>query len=412
MSWALLRRHVGFRRLWAAGAVSMCGDWLSFVAVSVLALTHGDSALALAMVFAGHSLPGAMLAPVAGALVDRFDRRHVLIAVDVAAAVVTMAMAIAAATGQLAIVSLLLWLRSALTAAVPPAESAAVRRLVAVDELAPANALLAATWSTAYIAGMALGGAVALLGPTLALALDAVSFAVAAAIHTLLPPLPVARAPSRLWTAVVETPRDTMAALRVAGGNRPLLAAVLAKAPLGLAAGAAWIGLNLIGASARPFGAAALSFGVLQAIRGAGTGIGPIVAARLVARGARPTRLRQTAVGLMFAAVAALAIAREPWSLAIVALVWGLGTGTNWVMAHTALQTHASDLEIGRLAAFDELLVTLAMVISAFVGALVAEQISIAAAPLAGVALGILGVLAAAGVVAMVGSAPDSTPTP
>ncbi|MBK9031247.1 MAG: MFS transporter [Myxococcales bacterium] len=393
---SLLRQHAGFRRLWAAGAVSLCGDWLSFVAVSTLALTGGGGAMALAIVFAAHALPGALLAPVAGTLVDRFDRRGVLIAADVLAALATAGMAAAAAVGWLAAIQGLLLVRSAITSAVPPAESAAVRRLVGPDQLTAANAILAATWSTAYVAGMALGGAAAMLGPTLALVLDALSFAVAASIHATLPRLPVARAPSRLWPAILAAPRDTVLALRVAAANRPLLAAVLGKSPLAFAAGAAWISLNLIAVDAHPFGAAALSFGLLQAIRGAGTGIGPAVAARLVARGASAFVLQHAAVALMLVAVAGLTVARSPLALAVVALTWGLGTGTNWVMAHTAMQRHASDLEIGRLAAFDELVVTLAMVASAFIGAVVVEEAGVAAAAAVAVALGVVGAAAVA----------------
>lgn len=402
---SLLRRHAGFRRLWAAGAVSLCGDWLSFVAVSMLALSHGDGAMALALVFAAHALPGALLAPVAGTLVDRFDRRTVLIVVDVLAAIVTIGMTAAAAAGWIGAVQGLLLVRSAVTAAVPPAESAAVRRLVAPHELTTANAILAATWSTSYVAGMALGGAAALLGPTLALGLDAASFALAAAIHTTLPRLQVTRAPSRLVAALLATPRDTLIALGVAVRNRPLLAAMLAKSPLGLAAGAAWVSLNLIAATAQPFGSAALSFGILQAIRGAGTGIGPLIAARLVTRGVAPRALHVAAAALMLTSITGLAIARAPWALAIVAMGWGLGTGTNWVMAHTAMQHHASDLEIGRLAAFDELLVTLAMVVSAFIGAAVIDGAGTTAAALVSVGLGLVGLAAVAIVVAVATSA-------
>ena len=411
---SLLRRHRGFGRLWAAGAVSLCGDWLSFVAVSVLALTSGGGPFALALVFAAHALPGAALAPVAGALVDRFDRRKVLIAADALAALVTGAMAVAAALHAFVAVQMLLLVRSAITSAVPPAESAAVRRLVGPGDLVAANAILAATWSVAYVAGMALGGAAALLGPTLALALDAGSFAIAAAIHATLPPLPVAREDSRLLAVVRAVPRDTVLALRAAAAHRPLLTAVLAKTPLALAAGAAWIALNLVGAEAQPFGAAALSFGILQAIRGAGTGIGPIAATALAGRGVAAAHLQNAARTLMLGAVAWLAIARDPVSLTAVALVWGIGTGTNWVMAHTELQRHATDLVIGRLAAFDELLVTIGMTLGAFVGAAAAVASGAGASALAGVALGLLGLAAAAAVVARAtrpGASGDATET-
>src|SRR5205823_2450338 len=51
----VIRRNAAFRRLWAAGAVSLVGDWLSFVAVAILALSSGGGAFALALVFAAHA---------------------------------------------------------------------------------------------------------------------------------------------------------------------------------------------------------------------------------------------------------------------------------------------------------------------------------------------------------------------
>lgn len=407
---SLLRRRPGFRRLWAAGAVSLCGDWLSFVAVSVLALTGGGGPLALALVFAAHTLPAAFLSPVAGAIVDRVDRRKVLVVADLLAAVVTAAMTVAAALGSVAVIGGLLLVRSAITSAVPPAESAALRRLVNEDELVGANAVLAATWSTAYVIGMALGGFAALLGATLALALDAASFAIAAGLHATLPPIPVeppgpgddpARS-MRLHRVLRATPRDTIAALRVACGRRPLLRAVLGKTPMALAGGAGWITLNLLAAAVEPFGAAALSFGVLQAFRGAGTGIGPAATTWAVERGASERRLLHASRALMLAAIAWLAIARDPVSLAAAALLWGMGTGTNWVLSHVGIQRHASDRVIGRLAAFDELLASVAMAAGAVIGALVVERASLAAAALTGVGLGLAGQAVSALLVARV----------
>ncbi|MEZ4358927.1 MAG: MFS transporter [Kofleriaceae bacterium] len=402
---AVVLRNSGFARLWAAGAVSLVGDWLSFVAVASLAIGHGGDAFGLAMVFGAHALPGALLAPVAGALVDGLDRRRVLIAADAIASLVTVGMMLAALAEQLALVSLLLLARSAVSAVVPPGESAAVRVLVPEPDLLAANSLLAATWSVAYVVGMALGGVAATLGPALALGIDAASFAVAAAIHATLPalPSPAARRPVR--AILRDTPADTIAALRVAARSRPLLRAVLGKMPLGLASGSAWVALNLVGALSTPFGSAALSFGVLQAIRGAGTGIGPLVTNHLARRGVSERLLQGIAVALALAAMTGLAIARTPLALALVCLLWGTGTGANWVLSHAALQRHSDDAVIGRLAAFDELLVTLAMVLSALAGAALITWIDLAAGPLAAGALGALGVTLALATVRIVGAA-------
>src|SRR5262245_15231430 len=73
---SLLLRRPAFRRLWAAGTVSLVGVWLSFVAISRLALDAGGGALALATVFAVHLVPRAWFMPLAGVVADRFDRRR------------------------------------------------------------------------------------------------------------------------------------------------------------------------------------------------------------------------------------------------------------------------------------------------------------------------------------------------
>jgi hypothetical protein len=249
---------------------------------------------------------------------------------------------------------------------------------------------------------MSLGGAAAMLGPALALALDAATFATAAIIHATLPPMPAPPSNGAVASPLAlvrTTPRDTIAALRVAAARRPLLAAVLGKAPFGFAGGAAWIALNLVGDAARPFGAAALSFGILQAIRGAGTGVGPAIAARLARSGVTDHALQWASRLALLAALVGLAFARTPLALTAVAFVWGLGTGTNWVLCHAAMQRESPDDVIGRLAAFDELLVTLAMVTSAFAGAAAVSLFGLSAASLTGVTLGTLGLLAAAAVV-------------
>jgi hypothetical protein len=273
---------------------------------------------------------------------------------------------------------------------------AALRRLVAEDELVAANAILAATWSTSYVVGMFLGGLAATLGPTVALALDAASFAIAAGLHASVPPIPTAQRGGNLLALVRAVPGDTVVALRVAFAHRPLLAAVLGKSPLAIAGGAGWIALNLIGDRAHPFGSAALSFGVLQAIRGAGTGVGPATATWLIARGVREAALQHAAWAIMLSALVGLAFARDPLTLASVTLAWGVGTGTNWVLCHVAIQRHAADRVIGRLAAFDELLASVAMAAGAVAAAIVAEQVGLRAAALTGVGLGLIGLAVAA----------------
>ncbi|MBZ0232752.1 MAG: hypothetical protein K8M05_10520, partial [Deltaproteobacteria bacterium] len=140
----------------------------------------------------------------------------------------------------------------------------------------------------------------------------------------------------------------------------------------------------------------------LQAVRGAGTGIGPAIAARLERAGVTEDTLHWLARLTMLTAVGALAIARTPAALLVASLLWGVGTGSNWVLAHTALQRHSPDEVIGRLAAFDELLVIVAMVLGAFAGAAAATVVGPGAAAMVGVVLGALAIATAAAIVAAV----------
>src|SRR5688572_26746658 len=117
---SLLRRSPGFRRLWLGELTSLMGDWLSYVAVSLVAIRNGQGALALAWVFAAHVLPSALLSPLAGWVADRFDRRRVLMAAHLVQAVVTVAMAAMAFGGHVAAMQAFLFIRSAVGAVVHP----------------------------------------------------------------------------------------------------------------------------------------------------------------------------------------------------------------------------------------------------------------------------------------------------
>lgn len=373
----LLRLRPAFRRLWLAGTLSLLGDWLGFVAVSLLAVEHGGGAVALATLLAVHALPHALLTPIAGVVADRFDRRKILLIAPLFQAGLTLLVALAASGGEVGLVQLLLLARGTATAFVIPAETASLRHTVESDELMTANAVVSGTWSLTFVAGMALGGVIAVLGPTPAILLDALSFVGAAALLRGLPPMPPegSRDGNRagLGRMLLSVPADLWAAFRQAVARPELLRAIFSKAPVAIAGGAGWVVLNLV-AGKGAFGAAALSLGILQAVRGAGTGLGPVVVAKLPVASRAAALAPHLAAGLTFTAIAVFPLVESvPVALLVVALLWGMGSGANWVLSSSALQRLASDRFIGRLASIDDLATTAAMVGGAFVGAVVLE---------------------------------------
>jgi predicted MFS family arabinose efflux permease len=273
------------------------------------------------------------------------------------------------------------------------------RRVVHEDELLAANAFLSGTWSVTYVAGMAAGGALATLGPALAMTLDAASFLGAALLLRSLPPLLPDRAAAPAGPVLGRLPADLREALAHAWARPDLFRAVFAKAPVAVAAGGGFIVLNLVANDRAPFRSAAFSLGLLQAVRGAGTGLGPILAAAWVRRGRSSEAVGKLAVALAMGAITVFALGPPAALLLPVVFLWGAGSGSNWVLSSADVQRLAPDRFVGRLAAVDDLAVTLGQVVGALAGGAVADAAGLPAAAAwvsLGLGMGVAGALLAA----------------
>ena len=136
-----------FFRLWLASVASSLGDWVAFVAIVALAArVSGNSEAAVGLVLSARLLPGFFLAPVLGVLVDRWDRRRVMVACDIGRGLVMASLPFIDTIAGLFMASLLLEL---LTLMWSPAKEASVPNLVPKDYLATANSLsLVAAYGT------------------------------------------------------------------------------------------------------------------------------------------------------------------------------------------------------------------------------------------------------------------------
>ena len=137
-----------FFRLWLAQVVSATGDWLGLLAISILAIRvgAGNEGAALSLVLAARIVPGFFFGPVAGVLVDRWDRKRTMVTCDVGRAAVMVVLPFVDTLIGLFIASLVL---EALTMLWGPAKEASVPHVVPEDQLATANSLsLVAAYGT------------------------------------------------------------------------------------------------------------------------------------------------------------------------------------------------------------------------------------------------------------------------
>jgi predicted MFS family arabinose efflux permease len=188
--WALLRRR-DFGLLWAGGLISETGDWLLLVGLPVWVLRVTGSSLVTATVFLVGLLPGLVVGPLAGVLVDRWDRRRTLVAVSLAQAVFLLPLLAVDGRDRLWVVYLVTAVEAALGQLNDPARNAMVPALVGPADLVEANALIGLSGNLARLVGSPLGGVlVELAGLPGLVAGDAISFLAGAGLLALVAPAP------------------------------------------------------------------------------------------------------------------------------------------------------------------------------------------------------------------------------
>ncbi len=175
--------QVDFRSLWLAGLISDAGDWMLFVALPILVYSETGSALGTALAFLIELAPGVVLAPWAGALADRFDRRRTLLVLSLLQAIVLLPLVWVGSRGGLAVLYGVILAEASLSALFDPAKNALLPTLLAPDELISANALIAFNESAGRLIGGPLGGLLLAAGQLrLILVADAVTYLLAAVL--------------------------------------------------------------------------------------------------------------------------------------------------------------------------------------------------------------------------------------
>ena len=353
---SLLRRNRDVRLVFGAQVVSYLGDWFTFVAFAGLVEDLTKSRFLVSLVLVSLTLPGFLMSAVAGSVADRFDRRRVLVAVSVLQAVAALGLLLVGTTGVwIGFVSQILI--SGLASFVGPATSAAVPNITDNDDdLRRANALFGSTWGVMLAVGAALGGLVAsTLGRNAAFVADALSFVLAAACFARVR-RPMQSHDTQPTTARRVRPMDDMReALAIARQDKVILALICSKATFAVGAG---IVSQLAVLASNAFHVGDAGRGFLIGARGVGSGLGPIIGARIAGRDmARLLKVCGVA-GLLFSACYLGAALSPSIGIAAVCIALAhLSGGAQWTLSTLGLQMESPDHVRGRVMAGDMALV-------------------------------------------------------
>ena len=193
-----------FRALFASYLLSLVGDQVAKVALTVLVFMRTGSATLTALTYALTFLPALVAGPLLSGLADRYPRRQVMISADVARAALIALMAIPGV--PLVILCALLVAVQMLAAPYDAARAATLRVILSGDRYVVGSSVSNISYQVAQVVGFAAGGfLVAGTNPSAALVIDAMTFVVSAAVLR-------TWVRSRPAPAIIEPPRDGAAA--------------------------------------------------------------------------------------------------------------------------------------------------------------------------------------------------------
>jgi predicted MFS family arabinose efflux permease len=338
------------RRLAAARLISITGGAAAYTALmfTVYERTRSPAWLSVALLLT-FGVNG-FVAPLAGAIGDRFDRRRVMIVSDLAGVAAFAAMAFAGDPGWLlalafvsAVVETPFWMASA----------AAIPNMVEPSELSWANGLVSLGRNAGVMVGPAIGGVlVAAIGPAWVFGLNAVTFAVSAVLVWTI------RAPFAGDRSDASEHRGLRAGFVFIARDRVLRTLVLAWTGL-------VFGLGLVMVADVPlvehFHAGSIGYGLLITFWGAGSVVGSF-AGRYLNEDREP---RALFLGMALVAVTTAAIAVSPWfwPVLVVALLSGVGDATVLVAEQGIQQRRTPDAVRSRVIAASEGLTSITFVL-------------------------------------------------
>jgi MFS family permease len=178
---ALLRRNADYRHLWIGQVVSEIGFTFNAVAVLALIMEKSGSGLVVALVFLSRAIPSVAAAPFAGVLLDRLERRHVMIASDVFRAAVALLFVLTIDASHPTLLYVLSGLLSFAAPFFTAGRAAILPSIASAEELHTANSITQTTsWATQAAGAMLGGWGVAKLGQSGAFVLNAATFAFSA----------------------------------------------------------------------------------------------------------------------------------------------------------------------------------------------------------------------------------------
>lgn len=361
------------RRLWAAQIVSVFGDFLAIFAVlSYVSFNLNASAAQVTLISVAFMIPFALIGPVAGVFVDRWNVKRTMIASDLIRAGLALALVIGVGLNE---IYALLFLLSAVSTFFIPAQTVTLRTLVPPQGLLAANALVQQAFQVMRIISPALAGAmVGWFGASSCYYLDTLTFLFSA---SMIASLVIARAP--VTPAKGSHPLRSVLNDLLAGVKFIFTHPTISFVILAMAAGMFAISCfgPLIAVYVRDeLHANSLAFGIINSLIGLGMIAGTFAISRF---GKQVSKTHLALWGLLTMGAFVVVLAAFKTVLAASVGMFGLGVGVLFVIvsAQTIMQGRTPIEMVGRVSSSFMAVLSIAQLIGLVISGSLAQTLGI-----------------------------------
>jgi MFS family permease len=343
-------KHRNYRLFFAGQSVSLIGTWMTRIATSWLVYRLTGSAAMLGLVGFAGQIPSFLLAPLAGVLVDRWDRHRLLVWTQGLALLQSAALAALTLTGSIHIAHVLLLslFQGLINAFDMPARQAFVVEMVERRaDLPNAIALNSSMVNAARLLGPSIGGVIiAAVGEGWCFAIDATSYLAVIASLLLMRLAISARPPASREKRVLSELREGW---RYVVGSAPIRSILLLLALVSLVGMPYTVLMPIFAANILHGGPHTLGF--LMAATGVGALFGSVfLANRRTVLGLG--RVIPLTAALFGAGLIGFALSRTLWLSLPLLLATGIGFMIAMAASNTLLQTLVDDDKRGRVMSF------------------------------------------------------------
>ncbi|BFU77318.1 MFS transporter [Arcobacter sp. 15-2] len=363
----LLKTHKVVRQLSAVQFIAYFGAWFTNVAIYSMLVKFGASPILIATVAAMHLIPGIVLSPFNGSIVDRIEVKKLMMILLSVELCMTLGFLLINSLNDVWLLLLLLFIRMGSASMFFTTEMSLLPKLLKGKALVKANEIHSIIWSFTFTAGMAIGGIiVSIFGEKISFLIDGVFFLTALVI---LSQIHFNVQMETVHKSIINSIRDGVLYIKE---NKHLLHYMLLHASVGLTAFDTLVTL-LADYEYKLILAVPLAIGITNSVRAFALMIGPLLISNWVTK----ERLLYIFI-IQGITIIIWAFIQNNFYLGLVGMfLTGIVTTTIWSYTYAMLQNQVEGKYLGRVLAYNEMVFMIANVTTTFFIGILATFVSL-----------------------------------